>query len=234
MKNSEKILKEERSLSDSSPRRSSISYVRTTAGFKQSMSLNLKILMNYIQIITIMQEFEMKWPFYARNYLKFFASMGGGLSPQVISFDCVFDDHDINIYSLYAQTFVMSLLPLAIYVIAGVVLLVFFFTTRNPQMIRFIVVLIVVSLFLQPSIINTLFQNLSCRQIDNGNYLTKNLDISCDSDSYKNWVILGVFNSFCDFNLISRCHFLFFRLLLFGALCTLLFAWGTFSPKGKN
>ena len=190
MKNSEKILKEERRLSDSSPRRSSISLVTITAEFKQSMSLNLKILMNYIQIITIMQEFELKWPFYVRNYLKFFASMGGGLSPQVISFDCVFDDYNVDMNSLYAQTFVMSLLPLAIYVIAGVVLLVFLFITRNPQMIRFIVVVIVVSLFLQPSIINTLFQNLSCRQIDNGNYLSKNLNISCDSDSYKNWVLI--------------------------------------------
>lgn len=168
-----------------------VSSVRNVGEFKQSMSLNLKILLNYIQILTIMQGFELNWPFYVRNYLNGIAILGGGLSTQEISLDCVLENYNINISSLYAQTIIMSFLPLIIYVIAGVVLFLNFISTKNSQIVRMVVVVIVVSLFMQPSIITTLFNNLSCTKMDNASYLVKNMEISCDSDSYHNWVLIS-------------------------------------------
>ena len=62
---------------------------------RKGMSIYMKILLNYLQMLTIVQSFDLKWPFYVKNYLNFFASVGGGISPQVISVDCLLNDYNI-------------------------------------------------------------------------------------------------------------------------------------------
>ena len=160
---------------------------------KKGMSIYMKILLNYLQMITILQNFELKWPFYVRNYLNFFASFGGGLSAQVISTDCLLEDYNIDIVSLYAQTWLISFMPFMIYFVAGVILTLIYLIKRKSQIIRFIVVVIVVSIFLQPSILKILFDNLSCQTLENTSYLTQDMMISCDSDSHTTWVIMIFF-----------------------------------------
>lgn len=155
---------------------------------KKSLSIYMKILLNYLQMITIVQNFEFKWPFYVRDYFNFFSTVGGGLSTQVVSIDCLINDYNLNIVALYGQTLILCVLPFVIQISAAVIFFVIFILKRKNQRIRFIVVVIVVNVFLQPSIIKILFENLSCKNIDEHSYLTQDMSISCDSDSHKTWV----------------------------------------------
>ena len=141
-------------------------------------------------MLTIIQNFELKWPFYVRNYLNFFGSIGGGLTTQVVSMDCLLYDYDIDTVSLYAQTGFLAVLPFIIYVFAGGYLFVNFLATKKSQMIRFVIVVIVVSIFLQPTIIKMLFDNLSCKVLENTKYLSQDMSVLCSSDSHFKWVNL--------------------------------------------
>ena len=161
---------------------------------KKEISVYLKILLNYLQMISIIQSLELKWPFYVSNYLNIYSNLGG-VSTQIISFDCLLQDSNIEIESIYIQTILAIILPFAIFLISIIALGVKYFRNikikkQQSQKTRFVVVVIVVSIFLQPSIIKTLFDNITCKQIDDSKYLKANFLINCESSSQKTWVIL--------------------------------------------
>ena len=169
-------------------------------------------------MLSIMQGFDLKWPFYVRNYLNFFSSVGGGISAQTISIDCLLEDYQLDVVSLYAQTLFISILPFLVYLVTILVLAFFYFMTKRSQSIRFVVVVIVVSIFLQPSIIKMLFDNLSCMSIENNSYLIQNMEISCDSDSHTSWV----FTIFLNHSLII------FQVVIF--VVPFILFWALFYP----
>lgn len=174
--------------------RNSERLMRQSKGNRDSMivnlntSINMKILMNYVQMIAIVSNFNFNWPFYVSDYLNFFANVGGGISSQVISFDCILFQYNIKYEALYVQTLFVSVLPFVICFFSGLVLIINYLKSKNSQMIRFIIIVIIVSIFLQPTIIKSLFDNLSCKTLDNGSFLIHDMMIDCDSDSYSNWV----------------------------------------------
>ena len=54
---------------------------------ENTMSVSFKIFMNYLQMIAIVSSFDMKWPFYTRN---FFAYQGvGSYSSDFFSLECL-------------------------------------------------------------------------------------------------------------------------------------------------
>lgn len=180
MKQSEKLIKEF-SLNDT-VNSNSANHLR------KGLSIYMKILLNYLQMLSIIQSFELNWPFYARSYFNFFSSVGGGISTQVISIDCLLNDYQLDVVALYGQTLIISVLPFIIYIAAAIVLGMIYLFKKKGQSIRFIVIVIVTSVFLQPNIIKILFDNLSCKTFDNNSYLTHDMSISCDSDSHITWV----------------------------------------------
>ena len=139
-------------------------------------------------MLSIVQSFELKWPLYVENYLNFFSSVGGGVSPQVLSIDCLLYHYEIDLIPLYVQTLFISILPFIIYFIAGGVFLTVYFMTKKPRGSSFIVVVIVVSIFLQHYIIKMLLDNLSWKTIENDDFLIRDMMVSCSSDSHRNWV----------------------------------------------
>ena len=158
----------------------------------KNMSIYLKILLNYLQMISIMQGFQLKWPFYVRNYLNFFSSVGGGISAQAISVDCLMEDYQLDVVALYAQTLVISILPFFVYLVTLSILAFFYYKTKKSQNIRLVVVVIVVSIFMQPTILKMLFQNLQCKNIENDSYLIQDMQISCNESSHLSWVVFFV------------------------------------------
>ena len=155
---------------------------------KKGISVYLKILLNYLQMISIIQSLDLKWPFYVRSYLNVYSNFGG-VSTQILSFDCLLQDHNIETESIYIQTILAVGLPFAIFLISIFVLALIYWRKKKTQKIRFIVVVIVVSIFLQPSIVKTLFDNLTCKQIDGSRYLKANFLINCDTKTQETWVI---------------------------------------------
>jgi hypothetical protein len=153
---------------------------------KKGVSIYMKIMLNYIQSIAIIQSLELKWPFYVESYLNTY-STAGSVSTQTISLDCMINDYQIDIQAIYLETLFSSFLPFFCFFCSGIALASVYFVKKKSQKIRFIVIVIVGSIFLQPMIIKILFKNLVCKKINNKSYLVQNLKIDCDSDSHLNW-----------------------------------------------
>ena len=157
---------------------------------KKGMSVYLKIFLNYLQMISIIESLDLKWPFYVRNYLDIYSNIGG-VSTQLISFECLLQDYDINTESIYVQTLITLILPFAVVIVAlailaGIVLIKK--GDKKRQQIRFVAILIIVCIFVQPSIIKSLFDNVTCENLDGENYLKANLMIDCSDNNQIKWV----------------------------------------------
>ena len=58
---------------------------------QKGVSVYLKILLNYLQMISIIESLQLKWPIYVQNYLNVYANIGG-VSTEVLSLDCFLQD----------------------------------------------------------------------------------------------------------------------------------------------
>ena len=157
------------------------------ADIKIALSIYMKILLNYIQMISIIQSFNLQWPSYVESYLEIFTKMGG-VSTQVISPDCLLQDYNIDVENIYIQTALILLLPFGIFLIAYIILTLSYLMRKKNRGFRFIVIIIVVSIFVQPAVIKSLFNNLKCKKIENHQYLYANMMIDCNSESHLRWV----------------------------------------------
>lgn len=138
-------------------------------------------------MISIIQSLELKWPFYVKNYMNVYSNIGG-VSTQLISFDCLLQDYQIDTEAIYIQTILTIFLPILIMAISLMFLGIFLLKTHRSQKIRLIVIFIVISIFLQPSTLKLLFDNLTCKEIESVLYLKSNMAIECNSDSHQKWV----------------------------------------------
>ena len=154
---------------------------------KIGLAIQMKIFLNYLQMISIIYSFDLKWPDYVMDYFNIFSFIGG-VSTQVISLDCLLQDYQIEIQSIYIQTILNIMMPFNIVFIAGFILTILLIKKREFRGIRMIIVTIVVSIFLQPPIIKSLFDNLKCITIEKQNLLYVNMLIDCDSNEHKKWV----------------------------------------------
>ena len=155
---------------------------------KKATSIYLKILLNYIQSISIIMNLGMKLPFYAKEYFKVY-SLFGNVSAQSISFDCFLQDYKIEIPSIYFETFFVISLPYVIIFFSGFILLAifYFFKKNKPKLYKFVVIIIVSSILLQPTIIKMIYKNMVCRKLNLNLLLTASLELNCDSNSHKEW-----------------------------------------------
>lgn len=159
---------------------------------KKGVTIYLKILLNYLQLISIIQNFDLKWPFYVKEYLNIYSSVGN-LSDQSISFECLLADYGISVQPIYFQTFFMILIPFITYLFSFILLyikIVIFHKNRKELSTKFIVILIVSSIFLQPNLIKFLYKNLICKKIDDDYLLIQNYNINCNSDTHSKWYFL--------------------------------------------
>lgn len=147
----------------------------------------MKIFLNYLQMIAIIQGLELKWPFYVRNYLNIYSNIGG-VSTQFLSFECLLQDYSIKNEPIYIKTIAVLTIPLITIIISLLFLIAIYLKKGKKQTIRFIVIFIVVSIFVQPSIIRVLFNNITCKDLEGEKYLNSNLLINCNSKSHLNWV----------------------------------------------
>ena len=185
-----------------------------------------------LSISLYISSLELKWPFYVKNYLNVYSNMGG-VSTQVLSVDCLLQDHGIETKAIYIQTLLILILPFAIFFFSLVFLIFLYLKQKKTQKIRFIVILIVVSIFLQPTIIKGLFDSLSCEQIENFQFLKVNRLIECNSNSHIQWVFIKFMKNiekiYCFFRLIM----LFILSCSIGWWYTLHFAYFICFKTGK-
>ena len=185
VKQSDKVTEQLRSFKENNSANSNRN--NATFDIKKGVSVYLKILLNYLQMISIIESLNLKWPVYLQNFLNIHSNIGG-VSTEALSLECFLQDQNIQINVIYVQTLLRLILPFAIFFVS-ILILVRSRKDRRKQINRSIVVLIIVSIFFQPSIIKSLFDNVTCEKFEDKQYLKADLLIDCESDSKNNWVI---------------------------------------------
>ena len=132
---------------------------------------------------------ELKWPFYAQTYFNIYTNMGS-VSTRSISLECVLNDIESKVNSLYVETIFALSIPFLTFLLAFLILIVLSdLLYKKKQTARYIVVVIVSSIFLQTTIIRMLYNNLFCEEIDGSFYLSLNLEIECQSEERNKWLL---------------------------------------------
>lgn len=149
-------------------------------------SIYLKILLNYFHSISIIDNFNLKWPLNAKNYLNIF-DFAGNLSSNTFSFECVLIDYNIQMRIPYFKTLFFSLLPIFMNVISSFILFLLYMRSGKSQRNRFVVILIVSSIFFQPTMIKILFENMTYINLEGENLLKSYLKQNFDDNSHQFW-----------------------------------------------
>lgn len=159
---------------------------------KVGIAIYLKIFLNYLQMISIIRTFDLKWPSYVNNYLNIF-SFFGGVSSDIISVDCLLYAYNKMLKNIYINTLFMISFPFALIFLSGFFILLNFLYSGKFHKIRLVVIIIIISIFLQPLNIQVLFDNLKCLEINKSLLLEANMSIDCQSEEHQKWVFIFIF-----------------------------------------
>ena len=143
----------------------------------------IKILMNYIQIISIVTSFNFEWPDFAMQYLKI-QETAGSLSQQSFSFDCfIAEKYGRSNSQVYFDKLLLYLM------MPGVIILVCLFCWSVVGLIRldskyiknhFVGSVVIILFILHSIIVKISLAPFSCTEIAQGEYwLNDDMSIRC-------------------------------------------------------
>lgn len=155
-------------------------------------SVYLKGILNYSQILAIIITINFKLPFYVYSYFEI-AGFLGSLSSQTLSFDCILNDFLIQGSSVHIKFFIFAILPFFIWFLLILFGLIRDLKNRKKSMNKekMITYFIIISNYLQPFILQTIFDNLNCKELDGQFYLYKDMTINCESENHQFLVIFS-------------------------------------------
>ncbi|CDW88757.1 UNKNOWN [Stylonychia lemnae] len=150
-------------------------------------SVYLKILMNHLQVIVLTAQFDFQWP---QKILDFY----NGIRPaaqstyQVISIDCFLDirssyENDwIRVY--FQKITILSILPLLLVIISIFSWIIYLKISRSraEQTGRIVSTIIILLFLAHPSIVQYMFSNFRCLNIDSDQRIEDDLEVICWSD----------------------------------------------------
>lgn len=152
--------------------------------------------MNYSQIISIIGNLNINWPYEVKQYLNTF-SFFGDFTGQLLSFDCFFYEIGLYYNSIYIRSITSVLLPIlscsaiAFYYVIKIII------WKKEKSRKIIVALIVVHVIFQPNVLTRLLENFNYVEIYNRKYLFSETDIEWDSHEFRTWVCFKfLFNLF--------------------------------------
>ena len=173
-----------------------------TFDMKKGLSIYQKIFLNYIQMIAIINGLDLKWPNYLKDFYNVFTNVSGA-SGQLVSLDCILYDHGFQGETIYPKTILTILFPFAIIFMAFLIIfLLYLVKKKRNQINRFFSAVIITSVFFQPSIIQKLYQILSCKTMGKTKFISSVLTIECYTDDYNYWVLF--FKIFILFFLVLK------------------------------
>ena len=168
---------------------------------KKKIQILLKMTINYLQFISIINYYKLNWPYSLNLFLGYYA--GVITSSNVISLSCIVDGYNIDLHPLYLETIFITLLPFVVFLFGVIFLTISYLITKKSPKTRLFTIFISINTLLQPSVISKLIQNLNYQQIDGKFLLVSNLDIDLLSDFHMKWVWLkSIFFLFAKFLLV--------------------------------
>ena len=155
----------------------------------KSLSIYLKIWINYSQMISIIYNLNLKWPYYVGNYLNVNGNLGS-ISTQILSLDCLISDYKLNIRAIYLK----AVTNITVYVIFVSVAGIFFFfrkfvLRKKNQLYKYIILIIALSIMIQPNSIKETSDIFSCQPILERSYLIQQMSVECYTNSHMDWVV---------------------------------------------
>lgn len=156
---------------------------------KMHMSTYLKIALNYYQILAIISNLNINWPYEVKQYINSFSFLGD-FAGQLFSSDCFFNEIGI----LYSSIYIRTIKTIAIPIFICSYIFVYFFLKmviwRNEKARKIIVAIIVVHVVFQPTIVTVLLESLNYLDIENKKYLFSETNVEWDSFEFQAWVLL--------------------------------------------
>eukprot|EP01017_Pseudomicrothorax_dubius_P009638 TRINITY_DN13312_c0_g1_i2.p1 TRINITY_DN13312_c0_g1~~TRINITY_DN13312_c0_g1_i2.p1 ORF type:complete len:613 (+),score=137.48 TRINITY_DN13312_c0_g1_i2:214-2052(+) len=177
----------------------------TSSGGSKKMSIMIKILMNYFQLVSIVSSFSFQWPDQVKSAFKINNQIASSTT-QIFSMDCIFQTTLSNSYTKSQRPFFIKLAliaacPILLALLASVVWIVYFLVRYRSRVCEFkdnmktnIVTSIVILLFMvHTSILQTTFLSFRCQNIGDEerpySYLERDLDVECWKDQHLNYVL---------------------------------------------
>eukprot|EP00347_Sterkiella_histriomuscorum_P001991 403369895 len=166
----------------------------TLAGAKDQnnvTSIYTKILMNHIQLIMLTASFDFKWP---KLILEFFDSSKpvAQASNQIVSFDCFLDNRKSNTDSSSTRLFFYKLIMISIIpFICAIASFGFWYLYWNIKKKSFeylgkaISTLIILLFLVHPSIVQNMFYNFKCMDVDGEQRVKNDLQVFCNNATHK-------------------------------------------------
>lgn len=155
---------------------------------KEDFSVYIKILINYSQMIGIIQNLNLEWPFYITDFFKILTSFGF-ISTQILTLDCFFNN---NLFSL-SRIYLNGLSSVLLYIALLFASFLFFFLSKfllkkKKQFNKFIMFFLILSVMFQPNGIKDSSDIVSCQNVDGKNYVVDQMSIECYTLEHNKWV----------------------------------------------
>eukprot|EP00347_Sterkiella_histriomuscorum_P018648 403344713 len=158
-------------------------------------SVIIRILLNYVQILTSAAAFNLEWPVYLQQFFNIFGSVGE-ISESFISFDCFLQDTGFTqkgSSTFYFKTLVIAILPILMCLIFSVIFYIWK-VMKNQSLLNYkrqvIVSTIVVIYTLHPTITRLSTSLFFCMEIDKDEeWLQQDLEIRCWSGQHLLWAL---------------------------------------------
>ena len=153
---------------------------------RKKIQIYFKIMINYLQIISIINGIHMNWPYNVSIFFSYLSSFS--MSSSVVSLQCIFYAYDIDLEPIYFETIIIILTPFFICFGSLPLMTYSYLTKKKPQKIKFIAMFIALHAFLQPAIVTKLLENINCNMINNKCYLAIDANIDYNSEFHQKWV----------------------------------------------
>ena len=150
-------------------------------------SIYFKILLNYIQVVSLTISFNLSWPYLVK---KMFEVQGqtAGSSDQLLSVDCFLQG---KIKAFYAKLIILALVPAVCLLFSALFWVIWGKAKQCEYVKEKLVGSIVVQLFFfQPTIIKYNFSLFNCTEITPGDYyVTEDMSIKCWDRNHQLYVL---------------------------------------------
>jgi hypothetical protein len=163
---------------------------------ESQQSILMRIMTNYLQILSVALSFNIKYPILFSNIFSLFQVIGSS-SRAFVSFDWFIGDNTLFSSLSMFKIFLTALLPIVLFVLISMfwLLVYLIFNKWNIDLKRNMIVSLIVILFmLHPTLSISSFSLFQCTKIDSNDFrVTIDLKMTCYSSEHLLWMVfLGI------------------------------------------
>ena len=161
-----------------------ITYSNIKGAYKEESitSIYFKILMNYVQIVSLTISFDLSWPNFVRKMFEVQGKASGG-SEQILSVDCFLES---AMKPFYAKLIILALIPIICFVFSALFWFLWkkFVNCENAKE-KFVGSIVVQLFYFQPNLVKLNFAIFNCTELAPGYYyMTEEMSIQCWSKEH--------------------------------------------------